>query len=25
MKLKEDEKAYDLATNHGHTQGAVFP
>jgi predicted secreted Zn-dependent protease len=25
MKLKEDEKEYDAATNHGHTQGAVFP
>jgi predicted secreted Zn-dependent protease len=25
MKLKEDEKEYDAATNHGYTQGAVFP
>lgn len=25
MKLKEDEKEYDAATNHGHTQGAIFP
>lgn len=25
MKLKEDEKEYDAVTNHGVTQGAVFP
>lgn len=25
MKLKEEEKEYDAATNHGYTQGAVFP
>jgi predicted secreted Zn-dependent protease len=25
QKLSEDEKKYDAATNHGLTQGAVFP
>lgn len=25
QKLNADEKKYDADTNHGHTQGAVFP